>query len=167
MFAFYPVFGCLVLMAFGLTACAGKAEPGQGTITVGPWRSVGSSPIPRPLPSASTITAIGDADDVFTAVDMGTWQSECVVERSEAMDLPASPKESAPLPPPLLARRYQFKHVSGRIGVLEIVMRDAGRTTMTCSIHPLGDAKIEKQVLERTKIRLEDLHGVDVAPVRE
>lgn len=102
-----------------------------------------------------TATMVGDADDLDAAVEVGAGQAECVIVSM------ANGADGQPT-----SRRYELKHVSGRTVKLEM---DAHGPTVkaTCSVQPLGDAKLERRILDRVRVRLEDLKGREWAPIRE
>lgn len=99
---------------------------------------------------------LGDPDDLDAAVEVGAAQAECVIVTMT----------SAPDVQPAL-RRYELKHITGRTVKLELNAAEPPTVRATCSVLPLGDAKLERLILDRVRIRLEDLKGREWAPIRE
>lgn len=94
----------------------------------------------------------GDWDDVDAAVEIGADQAECAVASQTT--------ESDGV------RRYSLKHIRG--STISLVVRRVGEQEiqLEATARPARNAALEYRVLERTRIRLSDLRGVEVAPIR-
>ncbi len=98
-----------------------------------------------------------DWDDVDAAVEVGVGQAESVVVHTDPS-------------PDNLQRRYALKHVSGLTGVLtarvESGDHDPRPISFTCTMGAMENGGLAQNILDRIAVRLKDLKGKEVAPIR-
>lgn len=137
---------CLtIISAVGLQGCAGSANTSASA----------------PLASAGTTTMLGDLDDLDAAVEVGAGQAECVIVSVSSAVISDTPAVQG-----AVVRRFELRHVSGRTVVLELYNTQPA-ITARCTVFPLSDPKLERQILDRVRVRLSDLRGKEFAPIRE
>ncbi len=121
---------------------------------------------PEPAPSAgSTIVTNGDWDDLKAAIDYAAGIQEMAFVREVAFQL--EPLEVAELP----TRRRWFDLVTVGDEPVKLsfrAMSSAQPTDMviTARVGRFGDGPRERQLLDTIKTRLDQLAGVDVAPIK-
>jgi len=101
-----------------------------------------------PEASGTTVTVIGDWDDVSAAAIVGVDAIHATIEASRVTD------ETA---------RFRLRLVDGSPGVLEVT-RDGDELIADASLGRFGDPEAEQRLLDAFTRRLEQLHGVDYAP---
>lgn len=119
-------------------------------------------PLPEPIlfmaPVESQVT--GDWNDVETAVRVGASQSEIAIEQT------LRPSDDRIV--------FELRTITDEPARLEVAMlpdpsatSDEGRRmTLLARVGRFGNEAWEERLIGRVKVRLEDLRGVDVAPVR-
>ncbi len=131
------------MVVVGLGGCAGQG---------------GGAP-PRTLPGAVATEVSGDWDDIEAAVTGALGQSELVGVRLDRSD------------PARLV--YTLRTSRDEPAVLAIARLDAPgspdpvRLGLACSVGRFGDAAREREFLGLVTARLEQLRGVEVAPLED
>ena len=120
--------------------------------------STGAAAPIRDRRGPSQLRIEADWDDVDAAVEVGVGQAEAAILHSEPS-------------PDGLQRRYQLKHVSGVTGVLtarvESDGKDPRQIAFTCTMGAMENGGLAQHILDRVAVRLKDLRGREVAPIRE
>ena len=144
LFALCVVFSVLIYPVVGMSlmSCASR----------------GAAPAIREHRGPAQLRIEADWDDVDAAVEVGVGQAEGVVVHSEPS-------------PDGMQRGYQLKHVSGVTGVLtarvEAEGKDPRPIVFTCTMGAMDNGGLAQRILDRIAVRLKDLKGKEVAPIRE
>lgn len=96
--------------------------------------------------------AEGDWDDTDASVSVGV---EAIEAALTSVHQPAPGR-----------REYRLKRVNGEVGLLVIERGEGDVLNLTASIGPLGDPERERKLVQAVRRRLDQLHGVEFAPVR-
>ncbi len=137
------VAGLLAGLSAALSACGSTPDPIPGA---------------APFQEPAEITAVGDWDDVETAVRTGAAQSEMAIERT------TSPSDSKYI--------FELRTITDEPATMEVERLPAtgpeGERPIRLWAHVgrFGNRAWEERLIGRTAARLKDLYGVDVAPVR-
>jgi hypothetical protein len=137
--------GCLALAPAWLLATAGCSRGGARAI-------------PEPLPHAAAAQSLADWDDVRASVGAALGGSELVLVRLDAPEpdrLVYTLRTSRDEPASLTVQRLDPPGAP-----------DPVRLALTCSVGRFGDAAREREFLLLVAERLEQLKGVEVAPIR-
>lgn len=106
----------------------------------------------------ASVSVQADWDDIDAAVEVGVAQGESVVVRSSTS-------------PDGLQRRYELKHVSGVLGVLNAKVGSEGKDprdiALSCTMGAMENGGLAQRIVDRVARRLADLKGKQVAPIRE
>lgn len=99
----------------------------------------------------------GDWNDINAAAEIGSAQAESVWV--------GSPKDVSPT-----ERVFQLAHISGARGTLTVTRADAEHAediliTLVCTMGRFGEPALERKIIEGTARRLEELRGVEFAPI--
>jgi len=106
------------------------------------------------LADAATSQHPGDWDDVDSAVIWGVNNGEWVIHRQWDVDAQT--------------RLYELRNSEGVSAHLQIHRSPANTTDqldITATVGPIGDAAAERKLIALVARRLEELHGVEVAPL--
>jgi hypothetical protein len=106
-----------------------------------------------PPTSPAVVVVEGDADDVDSAVYAASMAAQTV---DIALDTPGPGRWE-----------YSLLTVDGSPGTLSVVQRADGLIEMTCRIGRFGDAEREQHYVAAIAARLEELHGVDYAKIKD
>lgn len=108
----------------------------------------------RPAPPAgpTTIEAVGDWNDIGVAAAFGAGAGEAAIEDAQIDETVAI---------------FSLRAVNGEPGVLDVTRAEEGdRVVASCTIGRFGDAVRQRRILEAFARRLQQLYGVDYAPIR-
>lgn len=145
---------CLVYLAFASSVLGSLF----GGCSASPVRTT-TYPQQGDEPARASARLAGDWNDINSAAEIGSAQSECVWV--------GAPKDVSPT-----ERVFHLAHISGATGTLTVTRADAERDedipiTLVCAMGRFGEPELERSIIEKSARRLGDLRGKEFAPVAE